>query len=140
MDEQPGPSPLARLNDEGLRFLAERVIGTLATTRSDGTPHLAPVGFTVDLAAATAWVITDGGSAKAANVRRSPLAALSQVDGARWISLDGEARVLTGPDAVEAAVAAYAVRYRPPRVNPNRVAIGLRIHRVMASRSLLADR
>jgi PPOX class probable F420-dependent enzyme len=136
-DTEAPRSPLERLGEEGLAFLAERVIGTLATTRADGTPHLAPVGFTVDLATATAWIITDGGSAKAANVRRSPLAAVSQVDRARWISLDGEATVHEDPATIEQAVARYAARYRPPRVNPNRVAIALRVHRVMASRSLL---
>lgn len=129
--------PLDRLNADGLAFLAERVIGTLASTRADGTPHLAPVGFTVDLTTGTAWVITDGGSAKAANLRRSPVAAVSQVQGARWISLDGVATVHDDAATVADAVARYAVRYKPPRVNPTRVAIALEIRRVMASRSLL---
>ncbi|GAB3851129.1 F420-dependent biliverdin reductase [Nocardioides maradonensis] len=130
-------SPLDRLGDDGLAFLAERVIGTLASTRADGTIHLAPVGFTVDLATRTAWVITDGGSAKAANLHRSPVAAVSQVQGARWISLDGVATVHDDPATVADAVARYAVRYKPPRQNPTRVAISVEIRRVMASRSLL---
>ena len=129
--------PLLRLDDDGLAFLTERVIGTLASTRADGTPHLAPVGFTVDLATGTAWIITDGGSAKAANLRRSPLAAVSQVQGARWISLDGVATVHDDAATVAEAVERYAARYKPPRPNPTRVAIALEVRRVMASRSLL---
>ena len=76
-------------------FLAERHLATLVTLRADGSPHSVPVGFTY--ADGVARVITSGGSAKAANVERDGRAAVTQVDGARWVSLDGPARVVHDP-------------------------------------------
>lgn len=126
-----------RLTESGLAFLAERHIGTAATLRRDGTPHLTPVGFTVDLATATAWVITDGGSAKARHARANPRFVVSQVDGARWLTLEGTAEVYDDAEHVAAACERYTARYRTPRVNPNRVTIGIRIDRVLGSSSVV---
>jgi PPOX class probable F420-dependent enzyme len=123
----------SRLTDAGLAFLAERHLGTAATLRRDGTPHLTPVGFTVDLATSTAWIITDGGSAKARHARVDPRIAVSQTDGARWLTLEGLAEVHADADHVAAACERYTARYRTPRVNPDRVAIGIRITRVLGS-------
>lgn len=39
--------------------------------------------------------------------------------------------VAADPDRVAAAVAAYTVRYRPPRANPTRVAIEITVERVL---------
>lgn len=112
-------------------FLAERHLATLTTYRADGSAHVVPVGFTWDAAAGLARVITSGTSQKAANVRRDPRAVLCQVEGRRWITLEGPARVAAAPEEVAEAVARYAERYRPPRVNPARVALEITVTRVL---------
>lgn len=120
-----------------LAFLIERHLATLTTLRPDGTPHVAAVGFTYDPVAGLARVITDGGSRKARNIVAAagdPVrgrAVLAQIDGARWLALEGPARVAHEPDVVADAVARYAVRYRQPRVNPSRVALLVQVDRVL---------
>ena len=116
-------------------FLTERHLATLTTYRADGSAHVVPVGFTWDAAAGLARVITSGGSQKAANVRRDGRAVLCQVDGRRWITLEGTARVADDPAAVAEAVARYARRYRQPRDNPARVALEITVTRVLGSGS-----
>ena len=112
-------------------FLRERHLGTLTTVRADGSLHVCAVGFTWDSAAGVARVITGGGSQKARNVERGGRAAVGQVDGGRWCSLEGPARVVTDPAGVEDAVARYRARYREPRENPVRVAIEIRVEHVL---------
>lgn len=115
-------------------FLAERHLATLTTLRVDGTAHVVPVGFTWDPADGLARVITSASSRKVANLRaRAGRAVLCQVDGRRWLSLDGPAAVSASPDEVAEAVARYAGRYRPPRPNPDRVAILVRVDRVVGN-------
>jgi PPOX class probable F420-dependent enzyme len=133
-----------------------RHLATLTTLLGDGFPHVVPVGFTFEPAAAgnsavddatddgsrhsvgTVRIITNGPSQKVLNVRRDGRASVCQVDGARWITLAGTARILDDPDSVADAVARYAGRYRQPRENPQRVVIAIDVDRVMTS-SLLAD-
>lgn len=122
----------ADLTEAGRTFLAERHLATLTTLRADGTPHVVPVGFSWD--GALARVIAGGGSAKARHPGR---AALCQVDGARWLTLEGELTVSGNPAEVADAVARYAARYRPPRENPERVVLQIAVDRVLGSASLL---
>jgi PPOX class probable F420-dependent enzyme len=112
-------------------FLAERHLGTLSTVRRDGTLHVCAVGFTWDAERATVRVITRDGSQKVRNVEAIGRAAVGQVDGGRWLSLEGPARVAREPDAVAEAVARYAARYQEPRPNPARVAIEITVERVL---------
>ena len=121
----------ADLGSEAHAFLAERHLGTLSTTRRDGTLHVCAVGFTWDAGAALVRVITHDGSQKVRNVERSGRAAVAQVDGGRWLSLEGPARVSRDPAAVAEAVARYAERYKDPRPNPERVAIEISVERVL---------
>lgn len=130
------PTSTAQLSPTALEFVIERHLATLTTLRADGTPHVVAVGFTWDPEAGIARIITDGGSAKVRNVRRSGYAAVSQVDGARWLTLEGPARVLDDPDSVTDAVRRYADRYRVPRTNPTRVVIAIEVRRVLASSGL----
>lgn len=109
----------------------------LTTLRSDGSPHVVAVGFTFDPKTHIARVITTGGSQKAVNAQERGVAVLSQVDGARWLSLEGKSTVSSDPDAVRDAELRYAQRYRTPRVNPRRVVIEVRIERVLGSSELL---
>jgi hypothetical protein len=62
---------------------------------------------------------------------------LSQVDGARWLSLEGRASVNSDIDAVRDAELRYAQRYRTPRPNPRRVVIEVHVERVLGSADLL---
>ena len=123
-----GSSPL----DEGvLEFLAERHLASLTTMRPHGTPHVVPVGFTFDADTRIARVITRRASVKVRNVRAGSRAVLCQIDGRRWLSLEGEARVRDDTEAVAEAVRRYAQRYRPPQPNPERVAITIAVDRIL---------
>ena len=126
-----------RLTNDALAFLTERHLAMLTTLRSDNSPHVVAVGFTFDPKTHIARVITTGGSQKAVNADQRGVAVLSQVDGARWLSLEGSSTVSTDPDAVRDAELRYAQRYRTPRVNPRRVVIEVRIERVLGSSELL---
>ena len=123
----------AQLSPEVLAFLAERHLATLTTLRPDGTPHVVAVGFTWDPDAGLARVITWAGSRKARNVaeRWAGPAAVCQVDGGRWLTLEGTAAVTSEPGAVAEAVRRYAERYRPPKERTDRVAIEIAVTRVM---------
>jgi len=117
-----------------LELLTERHLATLTTLRADGSPHVVPVGVTYDAATATARVITSGTSAKARHVRDGqPRVAVCQVDGRRWITLEGTAVVRDDPASVADAVERYARRYRQPRVNPARVVLEISVDRVLGN-------
>jgi PPOX class probable F420-dependent enzyme len=126
------------LADQRLRqFWRERHLCTLTTLRADGTPHVVPVGVTLDAGTATARVITSRGSLKAGHVAAAGPAgapvAVCQVDGRRWSTLEGRAVVRDEPAAVADAERRYAERYRTPRPNPERVVIEIAISRVLGS-------
>lgn len=121
------------LSDDALAFLEERHLATLTTLRRDGSPHVVPVGFTWDAEAGVVRVITDAASQKARNGARSGRAVVCQVEGRRWLSLEGPSRVLTDAAAVTDAERRYAARYRPPRLNPTRVVIEIHVDRVLGN-------
>ena len=112
-------------------MLRERHLAHLVTQRADGSPHLVPVGFTWDEQEHVVRVITSGGSVKARNGRRGGRAAVSQVDGRRWLTLEGPVRVVDEPSAVRDAERRYAERYRTPRENPQRVVLVIDVDRVL---------
>ena len=77
-----------------LEFLTDRYLATLTTLRADGSPHVVPVGVTFDPSTRTARIITSGGSAKARHVRAGQgRVAVCQVEGRRWVTLEGTAVV-----------------------------------------------
>jgi PPOX class probable F420-dependent enzyme len=115
-------------------FWRERHLCTLTTVRPDGTPHVVPVGATLDVEAGIARVITSAGSHKARLIAAgADKVALCQVDGRRWSTLEGTATVRAEPVEVADAERRYAVRYRPPRPNPQRVVLEIRIMRVLGN-------
>ena len=123
----------ADLPDEVQIFLQERHLATLTTLRADGSPHVVAVGFTWDGEAGVARVITFAPSKKAANLLAHPgsRAAVCQVDGGRWLTMEGTARVTDEPAAVADAVRRYAERYRQPKERDDRVAIEIAVDRVL---------
>ncbi len=122
-----------QLPDPVTAFLTERHLATLTTLRPDGSPHVVPVGFTWDGDQALVRVITSGTSAKARHADAGGRAVVCQVDGRRWLTLEGTVRVSRDPDTVADAVARYAGRYRQPRENPARVALLIAVDRVLGS-------
>jgi F420H(2)-dependent biliverdin reductase len=117
-----------------LEFLTERHLATLTTLRPDGSPHVVPVGVTFDAVTGTARVITSGTSAKARHVRDGrERVAVCQVDGRRWLTLEGTAVVRDDAAAVADAVTRYARRYRQPRENPSRVVLEISVDRILGN-------
>jgi PPOX class probable F420-dependent enzyme len=114
-------------------FLAERHLATLTTLRPDGSPHVVAVGFTWDADARLVRIITFAPSKKARNLLAAPgsRAAVSQVDGGRWLTLEGPATVTDDPERVAEAVRRYAERYRQPGERDDRVAIEIRVDRIL---------
>ena len=123
----------ARLPDDILAFLGEYHLASLTTRRPDGSPHVVPVGFSFDPTTQLVRVITFASSRKARNLVASPgsRAVVCQVDRGRWLTLEGPADVTDDPERVGAAVAGYAARYRPPSERADRVAIEIRVDRVL---------
>jgi PPOX class probable F420-dependent enzyme len=114
-------------------FWTERHLCTVTTIRKDGTPHVAPVGVTYDETTGLARIITSGTSQKVRNVRADPRVAICQVDGRRWTTLEGTAVVEDDPEVVADAERRYALRYKQPRPNPQRVVIVVTVTRVMGT-------
>lgn len=125
---------MVSLTEAQLEFVRARHLATLTTLRADGSPHVVPVAFTWDAASGVARVTTHRGSVKARNVAvPGARAALCQVDGFRWLTIEGTAQVADDAAEVAAAVAAYADRYRELEPNPERVVLLLAADRVMGS-------
>lgn len=119
------------LSPEAIHFLEERHLATLTTLRPDGSPHVVPVGFSYDPSSGLARVISFASSQKVRNLAAGGRAAVSQVDGGRWLTLEGPATVTDDPDRVARAVEGYAARYRQPGEREDRVAIEIHVDRVM---------
>jgi PPOX class probable F420-dependent enzyme len=128
------PSP--QITPEMLEFLRERHLASLTTQRRDGTPHVVPVGFSYDVDANEVRVITFAGSQKLVNAQRGGRGAVSQVDGGRWVTLEGPVRATNDPTEVAAAVAGYAARYRDPKQRDDRWAIVITVDRMYGAKSL----
>ncbi|MBO0513379.1 pyridoxamine 5'-phosphate oxidase family protein [Streptomyces beijiangensis] len=119
-------------------FWRENHLCTLTTLRSDGTPHVVPVGVTYEPEEGVARIITNKATRKIAHILAAgpegARVALCQVDRARWATLEGLARVRTEPDAVADAVSRYAVRYgRTPAPNPDRVLVEITVDRTLGN-------
>lgn len=128
---------LAARGADFVTFWTERHLGTVTTLRPNGTPHVVPVGVTLDVHSAVARVITSGTSQKARNVWAAgtdgTYVAVCQVDGRRWSTLEGRAVVHSDPDSVAEAERRYAERYRVPRENPRRVVLEITVTRVLGT-------
>ena len=124
----------SEITPEIVQFLTERHLATLTTLRQDRSPHVVAVGFSYDASTCRARVITFSTAQKALNAARGGRAAVSQVDGGRWLTLEGSVRLATmdnDPDEVRRAVAGYAQRYQDPKERDNRVAVIIDVDRIM---------
>ncbi len=121
----PGPDVMA--------FLTERHLATLTTQRPDGSPHVVPVGFTYEPETRLVRVITFAPSKKARNLVASPgsRAAVCQIDGGRWLTLEGTAVVTADAERAADGEARYAARYRDPKQRPDRVVIEITVDKIM---------
>lgn len=122
-----------QLDADGVAFTTERHLATLTTMRPDGTPHVAPVGFTWDQEEGIVRVITWATAFKTRNAERGrpQRAAVCQVDGGRWMTLEGPVRVATDPRRCADAERRYANRYQDPRSRSDRVVIEISVDRAM---------
>lgn len=118
-------------------FWSERRLCTVTTLRANGRPHVVPMGVVIDPAEDLAWAITSVRSRKARNIAATapePAAiAVCCVDGRRWSTLEGSARLITDPAVVAEAERRYAERYKNPRANPERVALRIEVDRVLGN-------
>ena len=124
----------AALPSSALEFVSERHLATLTTLRPDGSPHVVAVGFTWDPDAGLVRIITWATSRKVRNLAAAgsaARAAVSQVDGGRWLTFEGPAAVTDDPARVAEAVRRYAARYRQPGERADRVAIEITVDRVL---------
>jgi PPOX class probable F420-dependent enzyme len=120
-----------QITEAMLAFLSEYHLASLTTLRADGSPHVVPVGFSYDPELHIVRVITFPSSVKYKNALRGGRAVVSQVDGGRWLSLEGTVTGVSDSTRVAAAVAGYAARYRDPKEREDRVAIEIAIDRVL---------
>jgi PPOX class probable F420-dependent enzyme len=131
------PIDLDQLSPGVLEFLTERHLASLTTLRADGSPHVVAVGFTYDPQTRLARVITSDGTTKVRNAERPGLggtgarAVVCQVDGRRWLSLEGVAAVSRDRPEITDAELRYGARYRIPRVNPRRVVLTIAVDRML---------
>jgi PPOX class probable F420-dependent enzyme len=131
-------------------LLAASRLGVLATIKSDGRPQLSPVMPFYDQEAGVIYVSMSEGSAKAANLRRDPRAALEVTtpDGWAWATADGTV-TLTGPGTdphgpeVEALVDYYRIaagehpdwdEYRSVMVSDRRVLMAMTVDHVYGAK------
>ena len=125
------PRNTEHLTESERAFLVEQHLGTLTTMRADGTPHVVAIAFTYEAEDSTVSIICGDGTQKVHNIERTGRAAVCQVDGARWLTLEGPAQIVRDASGIAAAVSAFESRFRPARENPTRVAIRIDVDRVL---------
>lgn len=130
---------MIHLTPEQVVFLTERHLSTLTTLRPDGTPHVVPVAPTWDREAAVLRLTTQDGSVKVRNVEQQVVrgvparAAVCQVDGGRWLTLEGTLTVSRDPAEVADAVRRHGLRFHALAPDPHRVVLRLAVDRVLGS-------
>jgi PPOX class probable F420-dependent enzyme len=131
-------------------LLAGSRLGVLATIKADGRPQLSPVMPFYDREDEVVYVSMNEGSAKTANLRRDPRAALevTSPDGWEWATAEGTV-TLTGPGTdphgpeVEALVNYYRIaagehpdwdEYRSVMVADRRVLMTMKVDHVYGAK------
>ena len=97
--------------DEARDFLRANHRAVLATARADGRPQLSPVTCGLD-EAGRVIISTSETAVKTRNLRRNPLASLCVFTDAffgPWVQVEGEAEIISLPEAMELLVGYYRV-------------------------------
>ena len=125
-------NPLDR-KEEVKSFLYERHLASLTLLRADGSPHVTAVGFTWDQETQLVRVITWAGSMKSRILEQSPgsRAVVCQIDGGRWLSLEGTASVTDDAERCREGTQRYSKRYRIPQERPDRTVIEISVDRIL---------
>ena len=123
----------ANLSEEVQSFLHERHLASLTLLRPDGSPHVPAVGFTWDNDTKLVRVITWAGSMKSRILTQAPgsRAVVCQIDGGRWLSLEGKAVVTDDANRCREGTERYAERYRVPQERPDRTVIEIAVDRIL---------
>jgi F420H(2)-dependent biliverdin reductase len=124
---------LDNLDPAVLEFLSARHLASLTTLRPDGSPHVVPVGFSYDASARIVRIITQTTSRKAMHAAAGGRGAVMQVDGGRWLTLEGTLSLVGDPEGIQAAIEGYTKRYQAPRSerSATRGAIEIAVDRIM---------
>ena len=125
------------LSEQGVEFVSAYHLATLTTMGKDGSFHVVPVGFT--LVDGLARIIASGGTQKIKNIEADSRVSICQVEGRRWLTLQGTASIATDPESVALGERLYEERYRPVRVNPERVVIEVTVNKVLGSSGMRAE-
>ena len=97
--------------DEARDFLRANHRAVLATARADGHPQLSPATCGLD-EAGRVIISTRETAVKTRNLRRNPLASLCVFTDAffgPWVQVEGEAEIISLPEAMELLVGYYRV-------------------------------
>jgi F420H(2)-dependent biliverdin reductase len=132
---KPSPAADRARSGRAAAFLAEPHLCTVTTLRPDGSPHVTAARFTWDPAAGLARILTVASSRKARNLLLDPggRAAVCQIDGFRWITLEGTAIVSDDPIRIAEGVRRYTRRYlSTPPAPPDRVVIEFTVERTLS--------
>ena len=121
------------LSQEVLSFLDERHLASLTLLRPDGSPHVTAVGFTWDQDSQLVRVITWAGSMKSKILEQQPnsRAVVCQIDGGRWLSLEGTAVVTSDEARCKEGTERYANRYRIPQDRQDRTVIEISVDQIL---------
>ena len=121
------------LTEEVKSFLRERHLASLTLLRPDGSPHVTAVGFTWDEQSQLVRVITWAGSMKSKILAQTgpSQAVVCQIDGGRWLSLEGTAVVTDDAQRCLEGTDRYAERYRVPQERPDRTVIEIAIEQIL---------
>ncbi len=121
------------LSQEVLSFLDERHLASLTLLRPDGSPHVTAVGFTWDHDSQLVRVITWAGSMKSRILEQTPnsRAVVCQIDGGRWLSLEGTAVVTSDEARCKEGTERYANRYRIPQDRQDRTVIEISVDQIL---------
>ncbi|MFL2986229.1 MAG: PPOX class F420-dependent oxidoreductase [Candidatus Poriferisodalaceae bacterium] len=122
-----------KLSEEVRSFLDERHLASLTLLRPDGSPHVTAVGFTWDQDSQLVRVITWAGSMKSKILEQTPngRAVVCQIDGGRWLSLEGTAVVTSDEARCREGTERYASRYRIPQDRQDRTVIEISVDRIL---------
>jgi F420H(2)-dependent biliverdin reductase len=98
-----------------VEMLHESAFAALTTTRPDGRPHTAVVGFSWDAATRQCWFVLRGSGVKFTNLTASggaqPVTLCQTGAGGRWLTLEGIMRLVRGAGPLAESLTRYRERY-----------------------------